>query len=106
MGASKAAIDYLCRVKCQFYGRMHYPGQVYEFVSTLQVPEKHFDKLGPHVAKVSIEAQISELRERVIKLEEGKVVVKAKAKSRAKGKAKVTAKVETEAEEVKDEEIS
>lgn len=89
MGADMkiSQIDYMCKVKCQFYGRMHYPGQVYQFVSSLQVPEKHFDKLGPHVAKVSIEAQISELRERVVRLENGKVKV-------MKGK------------EVKDEEIS
>lgn len=73
MGANKGLIDYMCRVKCQFYGRMHYPGQIYEFVSTIQVPEKHFEKLGPHVAKVSVDAQLSELRDRVGKLENAKV---------------------------------
>jgi len=56
--------DYLCRTKCIFQGRLHKPEGVYTFNMDVEVPE-HFEQLGIHKKKVSLEAQISVLRKEV-----------------------------------------
>jgi len=62
-------IDYMCRTKCMFNGRMHYAEVIYTFTSDVKPPE-HFEKLGPHKEDVSFEAQISVLREEIEELKE------------------------------------
>jgi len=60
-------LDYLCRKKCVFMGRLHKADNVYTFNENVEVPE-HFEQLGVHKDKVSVEAQISVLRKEVSNL--------------------------------------
>jgi len=56
--------DYLCRKKCIFNGRIHNVDEVYTFNMDVKVPD-HFEQLGIHKEKVSLEAQVSVLRKEV-----------------------------------------
>ena len=67
--------DYMCKVKCVFEKRMHYPETIYAFSSDLKPPKGFFTLLGVHKEKVSLEAQVTALTAEVERLTE---ILKAK----------------------------
>jgi len=79
--------DYLCCKKNIFMGRIHTPDEVYQFNEDVEVPS-HFEKLGLHKKKVSLEAQVSGLRDELAKVKDmlSKVTAEKKNLERLGGK--------------------